>query len=236
MPSLFELDGITDDDITKLRLQGITEIDSLWSRIGEDFDRGIDKLSGAALIDRNHLVDILAGEADREARETPGGKLKRIWPDTILILFALLLLVLALRALGGGRFLASPLGLRGSALIAVRNLEAGRVLRSSDLQTAPVSSDEGYFQATDQIEGLILSRPVLRHQPIRFGDVLRLQVVTEKDMPQESVISSDAVSLKWSNYQPDAALRLDVVVGHKALRAMRSGDVVVSQFVEPISP
>lgn len=236
MRDLWGLKGITAEDIQKLRGQGITGIDELWSRIGKDFDCGIDELARTAVIDRSHVIELLAADAECEAEKAATGELKRLWPEAFLILSVCMLFLLVLRAVGAEEFLPRPFELRGNVLLAVRDLEPGRVLRSGDLRVARASARDDYFQVIDETRGLILSRGVSRQQPLRFEDVLRLQVVATKDVLPEAIITPDEVSLTWCHYDPGATVSLDQAAGHRALQAIRAGDVILSEFIEPVSP
>lgn len=154
-------------------------------------------------------------------------------PMLALVAGLLMLLVLTVRAAGGFHWLPSPLGLRGQALIAAGDMEPGWVLKSDDLYPSLLPLQNDYFKPDDKLEGLILAQRIAGQMPLRFRDVLRLQVVAATDIQADAIIKEEQIKLDWKPYQPGAALTLKEVFGHKANQALRKDGVIISAFVKP---
>lgn len=88
-----KIPGIKPDEADVLRLQNIRSISDLWSRIGQDFDLGIDNLADDTGIEKSRLIELLKTQALREIKRQ-GSWAGRHWLE--LAILALLLLVLAL--------------------------------------------------------------------------------------------------------------------------------------------
>jgi hypothetical protein len=233
-----KLPHITADEIRSLQQAGIHTVDEFWARIGEDLSKGVASIATETGINSTRLMNVLIAEVKSEVRRREGSGFESYWLsvkrhllDAVLIVGFIILIILVLRAGGALANLRSPLGLRGSVLVAARDLNSGRVLRSGDLRSARLDFHANYFKSSDQIEGLILAKGVPRSKPIRHGDVLRFQVVAATDLPSGTVIEQSAVKMEWSAYDPDALIQMDKVVGSKTLQAIRRGEVVLSTLV-----
>ncbi len=154
-------------------------------------------------------------------------------PLMAVIAGLLLVMVLTVRAAGGLHWLPSPLGLRDHALIAADDMEKDRILKSGDLYPSLMPLQSDYFKPDAKLEGLILAQEITGQTPLRFSDVLRLQVVATADIQAEVIIKSEQIKLDWKPYQPGAALMLEEVSGRKASQAFRKDGVILSAFVKP---
>jgi hypothetical protein len=154
-------------------------------------------------------------------------------PILALIAGLLLLLALTFRAAGGLQWLPAPFGLRDRALIVACDMNSGKALAASDFYQAMLPFRNDYFRPSDDLQGLVLARPVSGQMPLRFQDVLRFQVIAARDIQADATIQEEDVSLVWTTYQPGAALGLKEVCGHKASRGIRKDGVVLSEFINP---
>jgi flagella basal body P-ring formation protein FlgA len=153
-------------------------------------------------------------------------------PIFALIAGLLFLLALALRAVGGIQWLPSPIGLRDRAMVVADNMESGRVLKADNLYPVLLPLESDYFKPDDNLEGLILARSISSQTPLRFHDVFRQQVIAAKDIQANAIIQKEDVTLAWTPYQPDVALRLEEVCGRKASRVLRKDAAVLSEFIK----
>jgi flagella basal body P-ring formation protein FlgA len=64
---------------------------------------------------------------------------------------------------------------------------------------------------------------------------LREIVVARSDVSAGAIIAPEAVALSWSTYHPGAAVGTSQVVGHRALKAIQKGDIILREFVDPES-
>lgn len=115
-------------------------------------------------------------------------------------------------------------------------MELGRVLTAGDLYPALLPAENDYFKPGDKFEGLILIRSTSGQTPLRFGDVLRQQVIVVKDIQANVIIKKEDITLAWTIYQPGVALALEEVCGREAIHAIRKDGVILSQFIKPPPP
>jgi hypothetical protein len=100
MTDIARLQGINPKEVERLQSKQVATVDDLWARIGADFDCGIDQVADLTGVERGRLTELLATEALREAKVGEGPRLKRYALEVILIAVLLILVALALRALG----------------------------------------------------------------------------------------------------------------------------------------
>jgi flagella basal body P-ring formation protein FlgA len=224
MTDIGQLPGIREAEASRLRKQGIDTIDALWARIGADHENGIVTVAQVAVLDADRLTELLADYAVRESARPVEGRERRYWPEVVLSVGIIVLVVLVARALGVVEVSTEK------TVVATDDFEAGRVLRSGDLTTAPQLAGGDIFREQDPavLTGLILNRPIGRGMPLRHADVSRVQVAALKDIPEGALIADDAVGLRWTFYDPNAALTTDGVVGRTALKPIRLGSVVLA--------
>jgi hypothetical protein len=94
------LEGVTSQEPSALRARGIQTIDDLWARIGEDTDLGIVECAQQTGISQDRLIDLLAAQSRHEAQQADLSWLRRHWIEVILVAIPVIVIVLALRALG----------------------------------------------------------------------------------------------------------------------------------------
>lgn len=215
--------------------QPITTVDQLWARVGSDFDKGISKLAAQKQLDAQQLTQLLTAQALREANASGGSWLQRHWLDSLLFGFALVLLGLLLRGIGVFGGLPPPLGLPGNVLVAARDLVPGQALRAEDFYQKPFPAASDYFTATDQLAGTVISQTVRRGQALRFDAVTRLQVVAANDILTDTIISRQDLVLRWTPYQPTAAVRTEQVLGQQARYAIPKDAVILSNVLDSAS-
>ncbi|HEX8071674.1 MAG TPA: SAF domain-containing protein [Pyrinomonadaceae bacterium] len=260
------LTGIQPDEVAKLRAAHIHTLGELWVRTGADtndltkFETAAkeSKLSAERLAELlpDRLVCLLADHVLARAKRLglePPPEPKSSWLDAIvrwlsrlrlyvrphlfdglLLLLALTLALLALRALG--YFASSALGLRDNVIAAARPLRAGHVLRAADLMTVRLPAAPDYFPAGTNLEGLLLLQDVAAQKPLRLTHLQRLQVVAKKTVPAGQIVAADAVTLDWTVYEPDAALKTEDVVGKQARYALKEDNVVLTTALEKPPP
>lgn len=154
-------------------------------------------------------------------------------PMLVVVAGLLMVIVLAARALGWLHWLPSPLGIHSLALIATTDMEKDRVLKSEDLYPSFILLQNDYFKPEDKLEGLVLARRVTGQKPLRFRDVLRLQVIATTDILPDEIIREEQIKLDWRPYQPGAALTLEEVSGRKASQALRKDGIILTDCVKP---
>jgi hypothetical protein len=93
MTRIDKIPGIKSNEVKVLHSQNISSITDLWSKIGQEFDHGIDNLADDTGIKKSRLVELLKAQAVKEANRQ-GSWAGRHWLE--LAILALLLLVLAL--------------------------------------------------------------------------------------------------------------------------------------------
>lgn len=234
----------TEVEAQALREKGISSIDHLWASIGEDYNNGINKISASTNIAGEIIICVLAdqGERDMALPYCPGQKrvrfrlrqlwvwlnrfhrwLKRHWIEWALAFFFVGIALLIYMATRYDR----------SVVLTSRDLREGHVLRADDLYLAQLASDENLFTSPTQLEGLILGQNVSRGQLLHFEQVLRLQTVAIEEIPSGTIITDHSVAVVWSPYRADALLIAQDATGHKALRTLRKGEVVLKELVDP---
>ena len=247
-----EEEGIT------LRAKGITSTDHLWAEIGKDIDNGLSSVASTPLkveiakehqreITARRLVKVLSDQGDREVALPDGPEaqkrlaykykqlklwIKRVffcffknnWLEWTIAFLLVSLLMLWLQARSYEK----------SIVIASHNLEAGRIIQaSSDLNSARFPSDVNCFNSASELQGLMLTRPMRAGEPVRFEHVQRLQLVAMKEIAAGQVIPADAVARAWSPYKKSALLNSSQILNHKSQRAIKSGEVILQEFVDP---
>jgi hypothetical protein len=93
---LFKL-PLTYEEAEKLCGSGIETLDSLWSYIGYEYDRGIDSLADETGIHKSRLIELLSTQAVREARVVGSSWISRHWFDVIIVLVILIVVILTIR-------------------------------------------------------------------------------------------------------------------------------------------
>jgi flagella basal body P-ring formation protein FlgA len=240
-----------------LRAKGITSIDHLWAEIGKDIDNGLSNVASAPPkveiakdyqreITAKRLVEVLSDQGDRDFALPDGPEAKkrlaykseqlRLWLKRVFRFFrnnwlewtiALLLVSLLMLWLQARSYAKS-------VVIASHSLESGRIIEaSSDLYSARFPSDVNCFNSASQLQGLMLTRAMRAGEPIRFEHVQRLQLVATKEIAAGQVILTDAVALAWSPYKKSAFVNSSQVLNRKSQRAIKSGEVILQEFVDP---
>lgn len=235
------LEGLTDAaDTLRLKLHGqkVGCADDLWARVGLDSDTGIADLSEAAGVPHAELLDLLARQAKWEFEKRGGKKparfiraVKRHWLDVAVVLAALSILLLFLRATGVLSPLPYPIGLSGCVLVTARQLEPGRVLGEGDLTAARLPREYYHFDETADVRGLVLAQGLKLGEPLRHEHLMRLQVVAAKDLPADTILSCHDFGYAWTPYHADAALDYGPLVEGRLNRALAKGQVVEPKFV-----
>lgn len=229
-----------------LRAKQISTIDDLWAAVGENFDSGIATVAADTGVSEAKIKEVLTcQEKTVIGRAVPTSHgWQRFWflvTDYLLIrrrarrflkehtpeFIALLVLVLA-TVLGVRAFRAER-----RALVATRNIEAGRTISAEDFTTAPLTPAGAYFDADNPPTGLIAAEPIGRGQMLRHSDMSRLQLTAIKDIAAGAKIEDDAVGLSWTRFANNALLQPGTAVGKRALRPIKTGDVVFVQDVGP---
>jgi hypothetical protein len=161
-------------------------------------------------------------------------KAKDSWPKRNGAEIVLLAGLLALLFIGG---LVTFYSYRaGAAVVATHDLDAKHTLRLADVQSAELVSGNDYLTLNpDQLEGWVLMRAIQSGDPIRKEDVSRLQVEATTDVAPETTITRDMVNLDWSQYNPDAAVEIDEVVGREAEIKFQSDALLLPEFTRESS-
>lgn len=168
-------EGLPPNDREKLSALGFEGADDLWARIGSDFYGGIDKLANDNHIARSDLINSLIALSQYEPKLEQESWVERRWLDAVLVVGAVLLIGLGLRAFGVfADSLGLPLGLRET-------------------------------------------------------------VVARSDLAAGAIIAFEAVALSWSASYPGAVTSISEVVGHRALKAIKKGEVILRESVDPES-
>jgi hypothetical protein len=202
-------------------------VELLWLSVGQDAENGFKNTASAMSVELNVLVAFLATESARESR---AGVLQRHGPCILTIMgVGLLVAVLVCLRL----WVPSRVGWREPTVIAAQDLETGQVLRQDDLIQIPFERHDDHFVDTKSLEGTRLAMAVLRGRPLRHSDVLRPQVVATRDLHEGAIITRDAVRVIWSAYDPEATLRLEEVIGHRAIRALKKDTAVLAGSYDP---
>lgn len=250
MTSIAELKLLTNEQIEALTTEGIITVDDLWTRVGGDFTEvtsqdalwatidntlipGLDEIIAVVPgLTREDLVRVLSAQSVAIAEAKHDAWHKRNWLKLLAWAMVIVIIVLGCRALGGFQALPEPLGLQDSVLVASHNLQSGSTLRHGDVHTALLVAEPDYFTYKDRLDGFILSKPIQSERPIRYGDVLRPQLTATKDVPAGALLASDAISVTWSTFQPDALTQPVEAVGHKLRHSLKAGEVVSRHLVE----
>jgi hypothetical protein len=250
-------DKFTKEEGITLRAKGIASADHLWAEVGKDIDNGLSSVASAPLkveiakeqkreITSKRLVEVLSDQGDREFAlpDGPGTKKRlayrfeqfRLWLKRVFRFFknnwlewTIALLLVSLLMLW-----SQARSYEKSVVIAARNLESGRIIEAnSDLYSARFPSDVNCFASASELQGLMLSRAMRAGEPVRFEHVQRLQLVATKDIAAGQPIPADAVARIWSPYKKRAFVDSSRVINHKSQRAIKSGEVILEEFVEP---
>ena len=229
MAAISRLRGISPEEEGILRSAGFETTEKLWEELGKDRGGVFLKLGNAGLsYDRMRAVVSAAADVS-----TWRSRVAKHVPDALVAFLALGLLALTLRAAGGLNRLPAPWGLPDKVAIAGQDLAANHVLQQGDLHMASLPRGTTSFTSTDLLQGLVTAHAVSRLQPLRFADVLRLQVVATTDITSGATLTTGAVTLRWSPFSPPAELAVGPVVGHHTLRALYSGSVVTRDAIGP---
>jgi hypothetical protein len=226
-------EGFTPTEIEALFSHEIRSLDDLWAELGREVNAPKVDVAAELGIEREKLIEFLTEQGQRESESSRSTWLSRNWLNLIMIFAPILIGALVWRATGGLSFLPSTFSLQSQAVFATRNFEPGHVFREGDVYTARATYHRDFFQQQSDLEGLTVDQSAIRRgKPIRRGDVLRLQVVALKDIPAGTLITADAVGAKWTKYDADAALDASTVAGRQAAHALRSGDVILAEFIK----
>jgi hypothetical protein len=158
MDKLEKIPGITLSELESLRRQGICTVTALWSRVGADFDKGLDAIAAQAGIDKERLVVLLKGQVLKES-DSQENWLSRNWLELSLV--AILLLVFGLylyaRSTGALAWVARPLGWRPAAttqlVYTYKDIPAYHLLKEADLIERPGPATPGAFSARYEVVG-----------------------------------------------------------------------------------
>jgi len=219
----------------------IKNLDDLWYFIGQEPANGLAVLAWLKGLQTEQIVTAMAAQGVRESQLKEVSNLKRFrlrlnqyWLEVGLCVGLLFLIMLGFRAFGYLDFLPSPVGLPDRIVVAARDLVPGQVLRSNDLYTARLQRHVDYFVTpTVYPEGLILSQraPVSQFRPIKFEDVLRLQVVAKRDIIKSAKFVPEDLMVTWSPYQPDALTNPQQVLNLFSRYDIPGGAVVSCKFL-----
>jgi flagella basal body P-ring formation protein FlgA len=233
-----ELEPWADNKVHELHNQHVTAADYLWAQIGQDFDHGISQLHEREGFDTADLLKYFSEQGKHEVDLTDGPGLRRMrtwirqnWLEEIIFAGLLVFAMLLIRSQGSLAMLPAPFGLQDTVVIAAHDMAPNDALQAGDFYSARLALPAAYFTDPQQLDGLIAAQTVTRGKPVRYADVLRLQVVAARDIPPNTIVMTDAVTLAWSPYAPDAATRLDQVANHQTFRALPKGKVIVTSSV-----
>ena len=101
MTSIDKIPGISSDEANILHSQNIQRTSDIWSKIGQDFDHGIDKMAEDTGIEKSRLVELLKAQALKEAKHQRSWT-GRHWLELAILALLLLVLSLALYASSTG--------------------------------------------------------------------------------------------------------------------------------------
>jgi len=231
-----KLDNLSSADAQRLRGQGIDSLDALWTAIGRNFDTGISDLAASTGIPPDRLLALITGLGVEEAKTSVGLSPKRLWLEGSIVLGVLLLVLLTLRSVGHNGWMPASLRLSSDVLAAARDLEPGHPLVPADYITARLPKDSHSLTITDTVEGLSVARAVQAGRPLRREDLLQYTLTAARDLPAETVITRDAVTMAWTAYEPDVALRVDRVLGHRLRHAVRKDQPIRVDFAPDLPP
>lgn len=224
---------LSTSEVEKLTTAGIRSADDFWAFIGSDSSSGISLLATKANINQTRILEIAGAQALRECdgQRLPWPQrlwrtLRDHWLDIVLITGICFLAVLISRAFGLFDGISGPIGLRGSVIVSPTNIQKGVKLQPENLSRARLIPRSNDFTEVDQLRGLIAAQDIQAGDPLRFEQVLRLQLVAAADLPVGAIITKDVVSLAWSSYEPDATANLDELLGHEVTRTFKTGDPI----------
>lgn len=217
----------------KLINAGVESAEHFWAYIGRDSSTGISVLAGTAGIDQNRLIEIAASQAlyESESRKTSWAQrlwttLEDHWLDVLLIAATCFIFVLFSRAAGLLDRLPGPIGLHSRVIVSTSDLQKGALLQRESLSSARSVPRLNHFSEFDQLNGLLAAQDIKAGNPIRFEQVLRLQLVATKDIPLGARITNDAITLAWSLYEPDATTNAEQLLEHTTTRTFKPGDAI----------
>lgn len=84
---------VTSKEARQLRTNGINHIDDLWSKIGADFDSGLNELVNNTGVGHERLMALLSARGVSEAEKKETSWLVRYWLEALLVLVSAVLLV-----------------------------------------------------------------------------------------------------------------------------------------------
>lgn len=224
---------LTAEERERLRALGITSSDRLWRKLGERPDDGVDRLVAEMPIKRDRLLGALISLAERDMSFAEGprrpvaeggialarasARWRAHWLEVALLLTVCVFALLMWRALH----------IRGTVAVAAHEAVAGHLLQTGDVSRARLPAGPTMFTDPDQVRGLVLRRGVLPGQVLRFDDVVRLQLVAMRNIPPGSLVTADALAVKWSPYHPEALTDPARAIGQRSRRSIDSGDVLL---------
>jgi hypothetical protein len=177
MTDIAELKGIGPDEAERLRDNGIATLDDLWARVGEDFNEGIVQVANNAKIEPQRLIDLLADQGVREARQGDDSWLKRHWFDVVLIMGLVFLVGSVLRVLIAFEWLPPRLWSRDPVVVsAATELPAFHIIGPNDVMVRTPAEPE----AVAALEDVVGRYPL---QAIPVGTVLRADQLSTVRLP-----------------------------------------------------
>ena len=229
MTRISQLKDITPEETAIFKRACIETTEALWERVAGDRDAVFRTLQNDGLPYNRERILLAAGA------ELPTGRseLARHLPDLLIVAVVVVLAIISVRAAGRLSILPSPWNLPDRVAIASHDLAANQVIEQGDLYLATLPRGTSSFTSTALLQGLVISHTVTRLQPLRFADVLRLQVVATSTITAGTSILTGSVALQWSPFSRTAELALNGVVGHKSSRALYAGSVVTGDAVVP---
>lgn len=199
-PTISELALKLEPDLTQRETLGEADMTLLWSRVGSDFDRGIQcvadelKVSEAGLL--KLLADSAAAEAEAHNTSSPKGFwrwVKAHWPEFTFAALVALAALLILRASGALAFVSPALLPRRQVVVkTVSQLPAYRVIRPEDVKQEEDKAvpEPGTFDSTEKVVGLYALQPIagnmalresqLSGTPLEPGDMAGRQLLSVK--------------------------------------------------------
>jgi hypothetical protein len=229
MTAIDRLRTIEFEEVAIFRKHHFDTTEVLWEKLREDQKDVTKKLADEG-VSHDRIYTLFAAAAESRSWRY---RAEQHVPDAILVVVALALIALLVRGLGGASRLPSPWGLSERVTIAVRDLPANHVLEPEDMERALLPRGTTSFTSTNQLTGLVTAHSVSRLQPLRFADVLQLQVVATTDIPRGAMVAAGEVALRWSPFSPIAERELSPVVKHTTRRALLAGSVVTSDTIGP---
>lgn len=241
-----KLKNISSVERQKLYRADMRKSDDIWLRIGNDFAGGISRIADETGIERRRLVEILAQNAAFE----------RLLPEEADKLFAKGIRNVQHLWAQIGKDKDFDEGI--NALATSTGVDRGRLLtfitdqadKEADVEESPWL--KGRWLDTvlecpwlkrhwlDSVLGVFLFLLIilfLRALGI-FALVglplgLHATVVARSNIASGEIITPDTIAVSWSGYHAGTAVKTDQIIGHKAKRDIRKGELILREFVEP---